>query len=525
VISVVIAAIGFAIITAAIFYSTELARSRDKTKVMVNQLLDTVEYSSAIAAYTNNEQIAKDVIQGLLRNDIVQEVNIISDQGFHLENSKEPIAKNSQKINRTLVSPFDSKQAIGSITVIPRGDYNLVEATHSALLSAINSFLLITLTTVIILWVFRHNILQPLTVVSDTLHDISAGEKQRIAPLSKHQNDELGRLIADINGLLDVLETKFNNERSLRERIEQIEKQLRNIFESTSAGLFQIDHQGKILTYNPTFLKFLVNDELSSDGLTGHDFGETFVEDPKLFKEMVHAATSSKSLVSNDLALRIGNDNGGQRWMHCLLSRIDEPNGQVLFEGVIFDISTRIAKENAIRHQAEYDALTGVLRRDSIERNLAEFLEDTRQWPIVLMLLDLDGFKAVNDNYGHDAGDEVLVEVTQRFKNNIRSSDVVGRLGGDEFVIILNKCEPINAELTIAKKIIQAIQEPIVLKSKQTVNIGVSIGMASNTIPGSTVETLMKAADNAMYMVKRQGKNSFAVNKGEGLITVELTQA
>jgi diguanylate cyclase (GGDEF)-like protein len=240
---------------------------------------------------------------------------------------------------------------------------------------------------------------------------------------------------------------------------------------------------------------------------------------------MVHAATSSKNLVSNDLALRIKNGVDEQRWMHCLLSRIDEPNGQTLFEGAIFDISSRIAKENAIRYQAEYDALTGVLRRDSIERNLAEFMEDPKQWPLVLMLMDLDGFKAVNDNYGHDAGDEVLVEVTQRFKSNIRSTDVIGRLGGDEFVIILNKCEPINAELTIAKKIIQAVQEPIILKSKQTVNIGVSIGMASNTIPSSTVETLLKAADDAMYAVKRQGKNSFAVNKGEGVITVELIQA
>lgn len=524
-ISVVIATIVFALIAAAIFYSTELARSRDKTKVMINQLLDTVEYSSAIAAYTNNEQIAKDVIQGLMRNDIVQKVNINSDQGFHLENSKGSVAKNSQTINRTLISPFDGKQAIGSISVIPLGDYNLVEATHSALLSAINSFLLITLTAVIILWLFRHNILQPLTFVSNTLHDISAGEKQRIVPLYKHKNDELGRLIADINGLLEVLETKFNNERTLREKIEQIEKQLRNIFESTSAGLFQIDNEGKILTYNPTFLRFLSNSESTNDGLMGHDFGETFVENAILFKEMIHAATSSKSLVSNDLALRIRNEMGEQRWMHCLLSRIDEPNGQVLFEGVIFDISSRIAKENAIRYQAEYDALTGVLRRDCIERNLTGFLEDPKQWPLVVMLMDLDGFKAVNDNYGHDAGDEVLVAVTQRFKNNIRSTDVIGRLGGDEFVIILNKCEPINAELTIAKKIIQAIQEPIILKSNQTVNIGVSIGMTSNSLPNSTVETIMKAADDAMYMVKRQGKNNFAVNKGEGVITVELTQA
>ncbi len=129
--------------------------------------------------------------------------------------------------------------------------------------------------------------------------------------------------------------------------------------------------------------------------------------------------------------------------------------------------------------------------------------------PLVLMLLDLDGFKAVNDTYGHDAGDEVLVEVSQRFKNSIRATDVLGRMGGDEFIIILTKCEPINAEIIIAKKIISAIQKPILLKSNQTVSIGVSIGMASGS-PASTVESIIKAADEAMYLVKRQGKNSFA---------------
>jgi diguanylate cyclase (GGDEF)-like protein/PAS domain S-box-containing protein len=503
-------------------YAVELARSRDKSDVMINQLLDTIEYSSAIAAYTNNEQIAKDVIQGLMRNDIVQKVKILGDQNLHLEQAKQPPSSISSEIIRPLHSPFDNRQVIGSISVVPSSDYNLVEATHSAVLSAINSFLLIILTTAMILWVLRRNILQPLMVVSDTLHDISAGEKQRIVPLSKHLNDELGRLVVDINALLDTLEIKFQDEHNLREKIESIEKQLRNIFESTSAGLFQLDRQGKLLTYNPTCLKFLVNDERQAKDLIGYDFSETFLENAKLFKDMLRIAGKSKNLVSNDLALRANNNTENQRWMHCLLSRIDDPtSGQALFEGVIFDISSRIAKENAIRYQAEYDALTGVLRRDSIECNLALFLDDPKRWPLVLMLLDLDGFKAVNDNHGHGAGDEVLVEVTQRFKNNIRATDVVGRMGGDEFLIILTKCELINAEHTIAKKIIQATRKPIVLKSKQIVNIGVSIGMVSNKLPDLTVETLIKAADDAMYKVKRQGKNGFALYKGDGDITVE----
>ena len=522
IISVVLAAIGFTFLVLAVLYMTELDRSRDKTRIMLNQLLDTVEYTSAIAAYTNNEQIAREVVQGLMRNDIVQEVLIAGDQGLQITQSKNNTKYQVRAIKRKLLSPFDNRQVIGSISVLPRGDYNLAEATHSALLSAINSLLLISLTAIIIFWVFRRNIVQPLTLVSNTLHEISAGEKHRLAPLSDHNNDELGRLIDDINALLIVLESNLINERTLREKIEHIEKKLRTIFDSTSAGLFQLDQQGRIVTHNPTFMKFLVSDPAPDEGLIGCHFGDSFLENPSLFQDMLDTALCNNNLVSNDFALKIGTGNDKPRWLHCLLSRLDNSGEQQFLEGVIFDVSKRIASEKAIRYQAEYDTLTGLLRRNSIERSLSESLLDPKQVPLVLMLMDLDDFKAINDTYGHDAGDEVLVEVSQRFKRNIRNTDVIGRLGGDEFVIILNQCEPVNAELTIARKIIAAVREPMVLKSKITVHIGVSIGMALNTNSNASVESLMKAADDAMYIVKRQGKNGLAVNKGEQEITVEI---
>ncbi len=121
----VIAAIVFAIIAVTIFYAVELDRSRGKTKVMLSQLLDTVEYSAAIAAYANNEQIAKDVIQGLMRNDLVQEVSIMGNQGLSLKRTKYQVHDNSQNITRPLLSPFDTKRVIGNIAIVPKWDYNL----------------------------------------------------------------------------------------------------------------------------------------------------------------------------------------------------------------------------------------------------------------------------------------------------------------------------------------------------------------------------------------------------------------
>lgn len=117
--------------------------------------------------------------------------------------------------------------------------------------------------------------------------------------------------------------------------------------------------------------------------------------------------------------------------------------------------------EQAIRYQAEYNALKGLQRRPSAELKLKSLLAAPAQFPISVMLLDLDGFKAVNDTYGHDAGDLVLIETAKCLKNKVRGDDIAARLGVDEFMIVLIRCETKNVEVIVAEKIIQAIQLPI----------------------------------------------------------------
>ncbi|WP_394752790.1 diguanylate cyclase domain-containing protein [Crenothrix sp.] len=509
-ISVLSVAISFAIIAALVSFMTELSRSRNKTEVMINQLLDTIEYTAAIASYSNNQQIALDVINGLLRNDIVHKVRIQTEQGLLLENERHTPGGLGFAITRKLSSPFDKQEIVGAITVDSEAYYSLEEAEHSAVMNAINSFLLIALTTGLILFVVRARLARPLTVVSDSLHAISAGEQNRLVPLLKNKDDELGRLVRDINKLLDVLETKFANEQTLREKIEHIEKKLRTIFESSSAGLFQLDHHGKLLTCNPTLTKVLNKHPLASDHIIGQDFAELFFEHPHHVQQMLHDALQSEQLETKDFLLQIA---PGQEplWIHCLLSKIADPDNQYHFEGVVFDITKRIVDEQAMRYQAEYDTLTGLLRRPVAEAKLKALLTSGFTFPVAILLLDMDGFKAINDTHGHDAGDLVLIEIAKRFKNNVRSNDIVARLGGDEFLIVLNKCETKHVEHTIAEKIIQAIQVPIALNAHTTVSIGVSIGIASYPLHGNDTASLLKAADEAMYEVKRRGKNGFMV--------------
>lgn len=519
-VSVIAVGVSFASIAAVISFCFEFDRSSGKTQTMVSQLIDTVEGTAAIAAYTSNQEIGNDVIHGLLRNDIVQKVRIISDHGLLLEKGRANPGKPEVEITRELISPFDSQQVIGKLGITPEGGFNIAEARHGALVNAINSFALISLTTIIILLIVRSDFSTPLTMVSNALHEVIAGKKNRLVPLQKNKNDELGQLVTDINGLLDVLENKFAEERSLRMQIETIEKQLREIFESTSAGLFLLDCEGRLLTSNPTMLKILGKQKSEEQAVIGQHFGSLFFDQPEKIRHMIQNAMLFEELEAQDLMLR-PQDDGGHVWVHCLLSKIDDSLGNARIEGVVFDVSKRVATENAVRYEAEHDSLTGLLRRYPAELKLKKFLAHADAAVTVLML-DLDGFKLANDTYGHDIGDRVLVEITQRLTSCVRADDVIARLGGDEFLIVINHCEPKTKGVLIAEKILAAISAPIVVDSRVIVHVGVSIGIAGYPEHADNSEALVKFADAAMYEVKRNGKHGYGVKAMDGEVQIHL---
>ena len=124
------------------------------------------------------------------------------------------------------------------------------------------------------------------------------------------------------------------------------------------------------------------------------------------------------------------------------------------------------------------------------------------------MFIDLDGFKAVNDTLGHDAGDYVLKQVAQRLLLSVRETDTVARVGGDEFLIIASEINaPENVE-QIAEKVIQLVSRPIIFNGQQAV-VSTSIGIALFPDHGEDMNQLIKLADEAMYKVKNSGKNNF----------------
>lgn len=168
------------------------------------------------------------------------------------------------------------------------------------------------------------------------------------------------------------------------------------------------------------------------------------------------------------------------------------------------------AQHDQMKRMATHDPLSGLptmrLATDRLQVAISSARRASEQ--VALLFLDLDAFKAVNDTFGHDAGDALLQEVAQRLRKSIRDKDTAARIGGDEFLLILSGLQGRSAAATVAEKIVAAVSLPVAFAG-HSLRVGASIGIALFPDHGDSMEVLRQAADSAMYRVKKAGKNGF----------------
>jgi len=179
---------------------------------------------------------------------------------------------------------------------------------------------------------------------------------------------------------------------------------------------------------------------------------------------------------------------------------------------ILTDISEQKKSEEKFRFLSMHDHLTGLMNRSALysEYETLETIAKRDKHQLNVMMLDLDGFKAANDKYGHDAGDYVLTTISKRITAAIRESDILARFGGDEFAVLTLQGEGENHPEIISQKILNAVAEPIIWQG-QKIQIGISIGVASYPGCGSGFDTLISQADDQMYQVKKSGKNNYSI--------------
>jgi diguanylate cyclase (GGDEF)-like protein/PAS domain S-box-containing protein len=197
----------------------------------------------------------------------------------------------------------------------------------------------------------------------------------------------------------------------------------------------------------------------------------------------------------------------GERSIELTVSPLRDAEGELTGTVVgLRDVSDLRGLTRQMSYQASHDALTGLVNRREFERRLQEALESAHGagQRHVLCYLDLDRFKAVNDECGHTAGDSMLREVAALIKDAVRDSDTVGRLGGDEFGILLVGC-PLEKARQIADDVVRAVADYRFVWKDKIFNIGVSVGLVEISRESGSIEDLIGAADSACYVAKQQG--------------------
>lgn len=165
------------------------------------------------------------------------------------------------------------------------------------------------------------------------------------------------------------------------------------------------------------------------------------------------------------------------------------------------------AREGVLQVQAHHDSLTGLANRLLLADRFGFTVERAKRSgkSFVLFVIDLNDFKSVNDNYGHAAGDAVLVSMARRLVGAVRASDTVARVGGDEFVLMVEAMDDREEVIQIGQKLIETLFDPVMLETGVTVTTGASIGLAMFPQDGSDMEELLQVADQAMYECKTSG--------------------
>jgi diguanylate cyclase (GGDEF)-like protein/PAS domain S-box-containing protein len=286
----------------------------------------------------------------------------------------------------------------------------------------------------------------------------------------------------------------------------QAESQLRHLVDSTSGGIVGVDADGRCVVCNPTAARLL--GMIDPQHLHGMPLADGLGACSPQLAEMLKKALDGAAQVEE--AVLLATAPGVTVVVEARVDPVVESGRVVGAVLSLVDATERQARQREVWHQANFDHLTGLANRslflDRLERAL--LLQTRAGHKAAVFFLDLDGFKPINDRYGHAAGDTVLVEVARRLVATIRSTDIAARFGGDEFVLGLTDITDEQHVAQLAGKILAAINSPYRIGEIRA-ELSCSIGIALFPDDQQSTEMLIAAADEAMYRAKEAGKASY----------------
>lgn len=292
------------------------------------------------------------------------------------------------------------------------------------------------------------------------------------------------------------------------------EQRHRALIEGASDGLFEWDLISNEVNYSTRWKQMI-----------GLDANEP-ISTPGVWFNMVDSsdlaqleADLAKCLAGQTVSLRnqhrLVNAAGELRWMLCRGELIHDEDGTPLrIVGSLSDTTEFKMAEDKLRHAAEHDKLTDLPNRATVHARLEQAIRRHRHTGgrrrYALMFLDFDRFKKINDSLGHDAGDQLLIQIAERLRSEVRQNDTAARIGGDEFVILLEEIENFEVVVRIADRLLEVFSSPFMIEGSEVTSTA-SIGIVDGAAGYESADIVIRDADSAMYHAKSLGKARYAI--------------
>lgn len=472
------------------------------------ELLDTVESTVRIACFVGDEELAMEVARGLLKSSEVLTVEIHSDKS-KLAFVKKPGVETSaarygtDTLQREIRSPFDNTKVVGSISLQPDGHAieTLVGEARQQMVAQM--LVLILVVAMALTLTVLHQVVKPLAGLSKRLHGLDPTSGQRLAAPVGHEHNAFGSLTSDINALSARLVGAIELEQKLHQQHEMDELKYRGIFENAESGIFIADLHANIESYNRSLARLTGLPLPAPAGNATASLSALPWSEPEQITRLIAACTDRGQALAEDLELSTLTH---RRWLSLSLT----PIGDQLVQGIVSDVTERRKAEVQARLMAITDPLTGLSNRQGFEELCAAQIRSSPDSPFALLIVDLEGFKQLNDALGFPAGDRVLIGFGARISSSIKAADWVARIGGDEFAVVLPKVSTPATLAKICQRIISALGEKFTVCAQETC-LGASIGATFYPAHGDNLPMLLRNAELALGDARSHGGRTWRI--------------
>lgn len=516
------------------------AREHQQAVQVLGELLDAVESTASIAGFANDEQLAAEVVRGLMRNSDVLRVVIRSGERELARAERERSPNNSSGTSpskagatddpkvvqskalpsplvRPLMSPFKKNEVIGEIML--DADWPLIDARVKENAKDVVMLLLgqMALIVAVVAVMMIHFILRPIKNTSDQMQNLGPASGMLLEVPRGHENTEIGHLIGGINNLTDRLVFTLEQERALQQQQAVAQRKYQILFEQAASGIFIADRDGRLDSFNRAFadLTWLpMPSETSDRKLTEPNWSE-----PGQLLDLLRISldgAAHNGLGEGDFLLVGRRDD--ERWLHLALTTLGDGSVQ----GAITDVTLRKKEEMSAHRLASTDSLTGLANRTGLQQMFSVMSPNSP--PFTLALIDLNGFARINEAMGFAVGDQLLLLVAARIRAFLHEKDSAFRIGGDEFVLLLADGHTRGTVRERLDNFLATLAPPYALDAQDNpkdIFLGISAGVAFYPDNGSDLLQLLRNAELALHEARSAGKHAYCYFDPAMLVVIE----